>query len=296
MLINNDSKEDDQFYSLIVNYLPQTIKENDLIEIFSEIGPLKYCKLMKDKQTGYSYGFAFIQYLKCEQHGKLACQLLNGLQIGHKKIQVTQARPQSNETRNTKLYVKGFNESFDEKQFYDLFSPFGQIIQIRILKDKSIAFIIMSTRTQAQDAIDHLHGLQITPDNILCVKFPQTDTRRRQMASALSSPSMNLYPYTILVDQYYLSSPIKIDSIYVYGLSQSVNENELYQLFNKYGDVSRVDIIMDNNTGLSKGYGFVLMNKYNEALIAIQQLNNYQFHGRYLQVRFKNSPNNQINY
>jgi len=295
MIISNQDKtsstENEKSYSLIVNYLPQTIKENDLIEIFSEIGPLKYCKLMKDKQTGYSYGFAFIQYLKSEQHGKLACQLLNGLQIAHKKIQVTQARPQSNETRNTKLYIKGFNQSFDEKQFYDLFSPFGQIIQIRILKDKLIAFIIMSTRTQAQDAIDHLHGLEMTPLNTLSVQFTQTDTRRdtrrHQIVSSLSSPNIHLYPYTIILDQYYLSSTIKIDSIYVYGLSQYVNKSELYQLFNKYGDVERVDIIMDNNTGLSKGYGFVLMNKYNQALTAIQQLNNYLFHGRYLQVRFK---------
>jgi len=293
---NNSSKENEKSYSLIVNYLPQSIKENHLAEIFSQIGPLKYCKLMQDKQTGYSYGFAFIQYFKAEQHGKLACQLLNGLQIDHKKIQVTQARPQSNETRNTKLYIKGFPNSFDEKQFYDLFSPFGQIVQIRILKDKLIAFVIMSTRSEAQSAKDHLHGLQITPYNTLNVKFTQTDSRRRHMACTLAYPPLNLYPYPVVVDQYYLSSPIKNDAIYVYGLSQSVNQSELYRLFSEYGHVSRVDIIMDNNTGLSKGYGFVLMDKYDEALRAIEQLNNSQFHGRYLQVRFKTCSNNQINY
>jgi len=55
---------------------------------------------------------------------------------------------------------------------------------------------------------------------------------------------------------------------------------------------------MDRNTGLSKGYAFVTMEKYNEALNAIEQLNNYLFHGKYFQVRFKNSSNytNEINY
>ncbi|CAF0950178.1 unnamed protein product [Adineta steineri] len=300
MILNNEQKtnstQKDKSYSLIVNYLPQSIKESHLAEIFSPIGPLKSCKLMQDKQTGYSYGFAFIEYLNGEKDGKIACEKLNGLQIGHKTIQVTQARPQSNETRNTKLYVKGFPDSFSEKEFYELFCPFGEIVQIRILKDKLIAFVIMSTRSQAQTAKDHLHGLEISSNNILNIKFPQTDSRRRQMACSLTYPSLNFYTYPIVVDQYYLSSPsppsIKTHSIYVYGLSQTVNQSELSRLFSEFGHVSRVDIIMDNNTGLSKGYGFIQMEKYDEALRAIEQLNNYQFHGRYLQVRFKNSSNN----
>jgi RNA recognition motif-containing protein len=292
--INNCSTTKDKSYSLIVNYLPQSIKENDLNEIFSKIGKLKSCKLMQDKQTGYSYGFAFIEYVKGEEDGKLACEKLNGFKIDHKTIRVTPARPQSNETRNTKLYIKGFPKEFNEKNFQDLFSPFGQIIQCRILKDKSIAFIIMSTRSQAQTAKDHLHGLQISPSYTLYVKFNENDSRKHQ----ITYPNLNLYQYPIVLDQYYLSCPVKVDVIYVYGLTQSVTQTELFNLFSQYGNVLRVDIIMDRNTGLSKGYAFIFMEEYTGALTAIEQLNNSLFHGRYLQVRFKNSSNNnnQINY
>ena len=56
MVANDDqincSTEKDKSYSLIVNYLPQSMKENHLISLFSSIGPLKYLKLMQDKQTG----------------------------------------------------------------------------------------------------------------------------------------------------------------------------------------------------------------------------------------------------
>lgn len=38
--------------NLIVNYLPQSIKEQDFNMLFSKIGPLKSCKLMFDRQTG----------------------------------------------------------------------------------------------------------------------------------------------------------------------------------------------------------------------------------------------------
>jgi ELAV-like protein 1 len=287
----NSSTQKDKNNSLIVNYLPQSIKENDLREIFSSIGELKSCKLMCDKQTGYSYGFAFVEYLNGEEDGKLACERLNGLRIGHKTIRVTEARPQSNETRNTKLYIKGFPNTFNQKQFEDLFSPFGKIIQIRILHEKSIAFVIMSTRNEAQTAKDHLHGLQIPPSNTLYVKFTQTDCRRNPTGSSINN--LSLYGYPTVTDQLYFSCPIQVDIIYVYGLSQSVKQSDLFYLFNQFGNVTRVDIIMDQNTGLSKGYAFVFMENYSDALIAIQQLNNSLFHGRYLQVRFKN---NQINY
>ncbi len=46
--INNCSTTKDKSYSLIVNYLPQSIKENGLNEIFSG-GQLKSCKLMQEK-------------------------------------------------------------------------------------------------------------------------------------------------------------------------------------------------------------------------------------------------------
>jgi hypothetical protein len=38
--------------NLIVNYLPQSLKEHDFNSLFSKIGPLKTCKLMFDRQTG----------------------------------------------------------------------------------------------------------------------------------------------------------------------------------------------------------------------------------------------------
>ena len=38
--------------NLIVNYLPQSLKEHDFCQLFAKIGPIKTCKLIYDKQTG----------------------------------------------------------------------------------------------------------------------------------------------------------------------------------------------------------------------------------------------------
>lgn len=38
--------------NLIINYLPQSLKEHDFNQLFAKIGPIKTCKLMFDRQTG----------------------------------------------------------------------------------------------------------------------------------------------------------------------------------------------------------------------------------------------------
>jgi hypothetical protein len=51
--------------NLIVNYLPQSLKEHDFNQLFSKIGPLKSCKLMFDRQTGKQTYFerVFFQFI-----------------------------------------------------------------------------------------------------------------------------------------------------------------------------------------------------------------------------------------
>jgi hypothetical protein len=75
--------------------------------------------------------------------------------------------------------------------------------------------------------------------------------------------------------------------VYIYGIGQRATQEEIFALFQPFGRVLRVDIIIDFNTGLCKGYAFVAMEQYQEAQMAVQSLNATPFHGRQLQVRFK---------
>ena len=49
---NNIPQATNNRANLIVNYLPQSLKEHDFNQLFSKIGPLKACKLMFDRTTG----------------------------------------------------------------------------------------------------------------------------------------------------------------------------------------------------------------------------------------------------
>ncbi len=62
-------------------------------------------------------------------------------------------------------------------------------------------------------------------------------------------------------------------NIYVGNLSFKVTENDLRQLFEEYGELTSVRVMMDKYSGRSKGFGFVVMEDEGEAKSAIEELN-----------------------
>ena len=73
-------------------------------------------------------------------------------------------------------------------------------------------------------------------------------------------------------------------NIFVGNLSFNTNEDELRQMFEGYGQVDRVSILTDRDTGRSRGFGFVEMASDEEGEKAIAGLNGSQFGGRTINV------------
>ena len=72
--------------------------------------------------------------------------------------------------------------------------------------------------------------------------------------------------------------------LYVGNLTYQVQDSELEQLFSQYGTVQSAQIIMDRDTGRSKGFGFVEMDSEAEAQAAIDGLHDQEHNGRRLTV------------
>ena len=73
-------------------------------------------------------------------------------------------------------------------------------------------------------------------------------------------------------------------NIFVGNLSFNTNEDEVRQLFESYGQVDRVSIMTDRDTGRSRGFGFVEMNSNDDGEKAIAGLNGSQLGGRTINV------------
>ncbi|MEM9849024.1 MAG: RNA-binding protein, partial [Bacteroidota bacterium] len=74
-------------------------------------------------------------------------------------------------------------------------------------------------------------------------------------------------------------------NIFVAKLDYGVTSEELQEAFEAYGAVDSAKVIMDRDTGRSKGFGFVEMPDDDEAYAAIDALNESEMNGREIVVK-----------
>ncbi len=72
--------------------------------------------------------------------------------------------------------------------------------------------------------------------------------------------------------------------LYVGNLSYDTTDSDLRNLFEEFGTVESAQVIMDRESGRSKGFGFVEMPNSDEAQAAIEALNDSDAGGRSLRV------------
>ncbi|XP_076635690.1 ELAV-like protein 3 isoform X6 [Colletes latitarsis] len=321
--------------NLIVNYLPQSMNQDDIRSLFSSIGEVESCKLIRDKITGQSLGYGFVNYHRPEDAEK-AINTLNGLRLQTKTIKVSYARPSSEAIKGANLYVSGLPKNMTQQDLENLFCPYGRIITSRILCDnitvrqiltgggdylpglsKGVGFIRFDQRVEAERAIQELNGtIPKGSTEPITVKFANNPSNNNKaippLAAYLAPHATRRFGGPIhhptgrfrYIPLSPLSSPLTGDllansmlpghamngsgwCIFVYNLAPETEENVLWQLFGPFGAVQSVKVIRDLQTNKCKGFGFVTMTNYDEAVVAIQSLNGYTLGNRVLQVSFK---------
>jgi RNA recognition motif-containing protein len=75
-----------------------------------------------------------------------------------------------------------------------------------------------------------------------------------------------------------------LTNIFVGNLSYQTTQEELHSAFSQYGNVERVNIVTDRDTGQPRGFAFVEMTESQEAQNAINALNGTELKGRTLNV------------
>ena len=146
---------------LIVNYIPQSMTDNDFQNLFGSVGALESTKILRDNATNYSFGYGFVDY-QTPESAEIAIKELNGHKILNKTLRVAFSKPQGT-SRNVNLYVSGLSPSVYEDKLKSLFEPYGEIVTVKVVKDASnvsrgYGFVLFKERSQADASIRSLQG------------------------------------------------------------------------------------------------------------------------------------------
>lgn len=171
--------------NLIINYLPPNMSQEEVRALFSSIGEVESCKLVREKTSGESLGYAFVKFYDPTDAGK-AIKTLNGLRLQNKTVKVSLARPSSEAIKGANLYICGLPRKMTQQELEKLFSSCGHIITARILYDtktglsRGVAFIRYDQRTEAEVAIRRLNGyLPPGATEPITVKFANSPSSNR---------------------------------------------------------------------------------------------------------------------
>lgn len=90
--------KEEKMYKLFVGGLPFSTTDEELAQAFGEHGTVASAVVIKDRDTGRSKGFGFVEF-ESDEEGKAAEKALNGADLGGRSITVNEARPREERPR-----------------------------------------------------------------------------------------------------------------------------------------------------------------------------------------------------
>lgn len=254
--------------SLYVGELDQAVTEAMLFELFSSIGQVASIRVCRDAVTRRSLGYAYVNYNNTAD-GERALEELNYTIIKGRpcRIMWSQRDPLLRKTGQGNVFIKNLDTAIDNKALHDTFAAFGNILSCKVAQDehgdsKGYGFVHYETGEAATNAIKHVNGMLLNEKKV----FVGHHIPRKDRDSKFDEMKANF------------------TNIYVKNIQSDVSDDDLRELFEKYGEVTSAAIARDSESGKSRGFGFVNFIKHEEAAKAVEELNDKDFKGQSLYV------------
>ncbi|KRY53734.1 ELAV-like protein 3 [Trichinella britovi] len=234
--------------NLYISGLPDAYTVKELEELFSPFGRIITSRILVDNATGISKGVGFVRYDKKGEADAAIAKLNSTIPPGGTEpIVVKFANSPSSSNHRAAIHV-------------------AQAAQAALAAQVPLAFWNAgATARRFQGPIHHTAAAN---------RFRYSPLGTDLLAGSLLSAAAAMAPQNSSATGF---------SIFVYNLAPEVEESKLWQLFGPFGAVLNVKVIRDMQTNKCKGYGFVTMTNYDEALAAISSLNGTTLCKRVLQ-------------
>eukprot|EP00586_Coscinodiscus_wailesii_P014494 CAMPEP_0172519798 /NCGR_PEP_ID=MMETSP1066-20121228/291625_1 /TAXON_ID=671091 /ORGANISM="Coscinodiscus wailesii, Strain CCMP2513" /LENGTH=770 /DNA_ID=CAMNT_0013302447 /DNA_START=962 /DNA_END=3274 /DNA_ORIENTATION=- len=170
--------------SLYVGDLAPDVNEGLLFEIFNAVGPVASIRVCRDAVTRRSLGYAYVNFHQIPD-AERALDSMNYTMIKSRpcRIMWSQRDPSLRRSGVGNIFVKNLHESIDNKQLYDTFSLFGNILSCKVVTDREsgksmgYGYVHYETAEAANAAIDKLDGMLIDGQEVQVGHFMRKNDR-----------------------------------------------------------------------------------------------------------------------
>lgn len=252
--------------SLYVGDLHFDVTEAMLYEKFSPAGPIMSIRVCRDVATRRSLGYAYINFQQ-PADAERALDTMNFEVIKGRPIRImwSQRDPGLRKSGVGNVFIKNLDESIDNKALYDTFSAFGNILSCKVVCDENgsrgYGFVHFETQEAANRAIDTMNGMLLNDRKVFVGHFK---SRREREAE-------------------YGAKVMEFTNVYIKNFGDEMDDKRLKELFSKFGKTMSVKVMSDE-TGRSRGFGFVNFENHEEASKAVTEMNGKEINGRVVYV------------
>lgn len=268
--------------NIFIKNLHPDIDNKDLHDTFSAFGRILSCKVATD-EMGRSKCFGFVHYETAEA-ADLAIENVNGMSLNEREVFVGKhisKKDRENKFEElkanfTNVFVKNFGTEYSEEELNKLFEPYGAITSLYFEKDaegnsKGFGFVNFESHEAALKAVEELNDKEINGQKIYVGRAQKKRERIEELKKQYESTRLEKL------------SKYQGVNLFVKNLDDTITSETLEEEFKPFGTITSAKVMVDE-TGKSKGFGFVCYSSPEEATKAITEMNQRMVLGKPLYV------------
>lgn len=260
--------------TLYVGNLDVSVQEDLLCTLFSQIGPVKGCKIIREPGND---PYAFVEFTN-HQSASTALAAMNKRLFLDKEMKVNWAtspgnQPKTDTSNHHHIFVGDLSPEIETETLREAFAPFGEISNCRIVRDpqtlksKGYAFVSFVKKAEAENAIQAMNGQWLGSRSI-----------RTNWSTRKPPPPRNEKPAArgkqpTYEEVYNQSSPTNC-TVYCGGFTSGITEELMQKTFSPFGVIQDIRVFKD------KGYAFIRFATKDSATRAIENIHNTEINGQ----------------
>jgi polyadenylate-binding protein len=264
--------------NVFIKNLDKTIDNKALYDTFSAFGNILSSKVVTD-DNGVSRGHGFVHYETIES-AQNAIQKVNNMLLQGKKVFVGEFKTRKEreqegvpEHRFTNVFVKNLDLNVNEEKLQSLFAEkdengqpkYGNITSIKIGRNengasKGFGFVNFENPDDAKKAVEEMHNRIFESKQIFVGRHQKKAEHSRELKQKFEQfKQLRLNKWNGL-------------NCYIKNLEDQFNDDVLREKFSVFGTITSVKVAV-NESGTSKGFGFVCFQSPEHAANAINKMN-----------------------